>query len=40
MDILEESLEDLLYDESNGCGKKITQLHVVLEHLKLKASHG
>jgi hypothetical protein len=29
-----------LYDESNGCGKEFTQLRVVLELLKLKASHG
>jgi hypothetical protein len=40
MDILEKSSKDLLYDESNGCGKEFTQLRVVLEHLKLKASHG
>jgi hypothetical protein len=29
-----------LYNESNGCGKEFTQLRVVLELLKLKASHG
>jgi hypothetical protein len=29
-----------LYDESNSCGKEFTQLHVVLELLKLKANHG
>jgi hypothetical protein len=40
MDILEKSSKDLLYDESNGCGKEFTQLHVVLEFLKLKAHHG
>jgi hypothetical protein len=40
MDILEKSSKDLLYDESNGCGKKFTQLYVVLELLKLKAYHG
>jgi hypothetical protein len=40
MDILEKSSKDLLYDESNGCGKEFTQLRVVLELLKLKASHG
>jgi hypothetical protein len=40
MDILEKSLKDLLYDESNGCGKEFTQLLVVLELLKLKASRG
>jgi hypothetical protein len=39
MDILEKSSKDLLYDESNGCGKEFTQLHVVLELLKLKACH-
>jgi hypothetical protein len=27
-------------DESNGCGKEFTQLHVMLELLKFKASHG
>jgi hypothetical protein len=40
MDILEKSSKDLLYDESNGCGKEFTQLHVVLELLKLTACHG
>jgi hypothetical protein len=40
MDILEKSSKNLLYNESNGCGKEFTQLHVVLEHLKLKASYG
>jgi hypothetical protein len=40
MDILEKSSKDLLYDESNGCGKEFTQLRVVLELLNLKASHG
>jgi hypothetical protein len=40
MDILEKSSKDLLYDESNGCGKEFTQLHVVLELLKLKVCHG
>jgi hypothetical protein len=40
MDILEKSPKDLLYDESNGCGKEFTQLRVVLKLLKLKASHG
>jgi hypothetical protein len=39
MDILEKLPKDLLYDESNGCGKKFTKLHVMLELLKLKASH-
>jgi hypothetical protein len=39
MDILEKSSKYLLYDESNGCGKEFTQLRVVLELLKLKASH-
>jgi hypothetical protein len=29
-----------LYDESNGCGKEFTQLRVMLELIKLKASHG
>jgi hypothetical protein len=37
---LEKSLKDLLFDESNGCGKEFTQLRVVLELLKLKANHG
>jgi hypothetical protein len=40
MEILEKSLRESLYDESNGCGKKFTQLCVVLELLKLKANHG
>jgi hypothetical protein len=40
MDILEKSSKDLLYDESNDCGKEFTQLRVVVELLKLKASHG
>jgi hypothetical protein len=40
MDILEKSSKGLLYDESNGYGKEFTQLRVVLELLKLKASHG
>jgi hypothetical protein len=40
MDILEKSSKDLLYDESNGCGKEFTQLCVMLELLKLNASHG
>jgi hypothetical protein len=40
MDLLEKSSKDLLYDESNGCGKEFTKLHVVLELLKLKACHG
>jgi hypothetical protein len=40
MDILEKSLKDLLYDESNDCGKEFIQLCVVLELLKLKVSHG
>jgi hypothetical protein len=40
MDILEKSSKDLLYAESNGYGKEFTQLHVVLELLKLKACHG
>jgi hypothetical protein len=40
MDILEKSSKNLLYDESNGCGKEFTQLCVVLELLMLKASHG
>jgi hypothetical protein len=38
--ILEKSSKNLLYGELNGCGKKITQLRVVLELLKLKGSHG
>jgi hypothetical protein len=40
MKILEKSLRESLYDESNGYGKEFTQLRVVLELLKLKASHG
>jgi hypothetical protein len=40
MDIFEKSSKDLLYDETNGCGKEFTQLRVVLELLKLKASYG
>ncbi|WP_428740086.1 hypothetical protein, partial [Sulfurimonas sp.] len=40
MDILEKSSKDLLYDESNGCDKELTQLCVMLELLKLKANHG
>jgi hypothetical protein len=40
MEILEKSSREPLYDESNGCGKKFTQLHVVLELLKLKTSNG
>jgi hypothetical protein len=40
MEILEKSLREPLYDESNGCGKEFTQLRVMLELLKLKASHG
>jgi hypothetical protein len=40
MDILEKSSKDLLYDESNGCGKEFIQLCVVLELLKLMANHG
>jgi hypothetical protein len=40
MDILDKSSNDLLYVESNGCGKKFTQFCVALELLKLKASHG
>jgi hypothetical protein len=40
MEILEKSSREPLYDESNGCGKEFTQLHVMLELLKLKASHG
>jgi hypothetical protein len=39
MEILEKSSREPLYDESNGYGKEFTQLHVVLELLKLKASH-
>jgi hypothetical protein len=40
MDILEKLSKDLLYDESNGCGKEFTQLCVVIELLKLKVCHG
>jgi hypothetical protein len=40
MDILEKSSKDLLYDESNGCGKEFTKLCILLELLKLKAIHG
>jgi hypothetical protein len=40
MKILEKSSREPLYDESNGCGKEFTQLRVMLELLKLKASHG
>jgi hypothetical protein len=40
MKILEKSLREPLYNESNGCGKEFTQLRVMLELLKLKASHG
>jgi hypothetical protein len=40
MEILEKSLREPLYDESNGCGKESTLLHVVLELLKLKANYG
>jgi hypothetical protein len=40
MKILEKSSRESLYDESNGCGKEFTQLRVMLEILKLKASHG
>jgi hypothetical protein len=40
MEILEKSSREPLYNESNGCGKEFTQLCVVLELLKLKASHG
>jgi hypothetical protein len=39
MEILEKSSREFLYDESNGCGKEFTQLRVMLEVLKLKASH-
>jgi hypothetical protein len=37
MEILEKSSREHLYDESNDCGKEFTQLHVMLELLKLKA---
>jgi hypothetical protein len=40
MDIIEKSMKDLLYDKLNDCYKEFTQLHVMLELLKLKASHG
>jgi len=40
MEILEKSLKELLYDESNGCDKEFTQLYAVLELLKLRASNG
>jgi hypothetical protein len=40
MDILEKSSKDLLYDESNGCGKEFTQLRVMLKLLKLNACLG
>jgi hypothetical protein len=40
MDILEKSSKDLLYNESDGCGKEFTQLRVVLELLKLKTYQG
>jgi hypothetical protein len=40
MGILDKSSNELLYDGLNGCGKEFTQLHVMLELLKLKASHG
>jgi hypothetical protein len=40
MEILEKSTREPLYDESNGCDKEFTQLSVVLELLKLRASHG
>jgi hypothetical protein len=40
MEILEKSSREPLYDESSGCGKEFTQLCVVLELLKLNASHG
>jgi hypothetical protein len=40
MEILEKSSREPLYDESNGCGKEFTQLRVMLELLKLKASRG
>jgi hypothetical protein len=38
-DVLEKSSKDLLYDKSNGCGKEFTEMHVMLELLKLKACH-
>jgi hypothetical protein len=40
MEILEKSLREPLYNESNDCGKEFTQLRVVLELLKLNANHG
>jgi hypothetical protein len=40
IEILEKSSREPLYDESNSCGKEFTQFRVVLEILKLKASHG
>jgi hypothetical protein len=40
MEILEKSSREYLYDETNGCGKEFTQLRVVLELLKLRASRG
>jgi hypothetical protein len=40
MEILEKSSREPLYDESNYFGKEFTQLHVVLELLKLKVNHG
>jgi hypothetical protein len=40
MEISDKSSREPLYDESNGCGKEFIQLRVVLELLKLKASHG
>jgi hypothetical protein len=40
MKILEKSSREPLYDELNDCGKEFTQLHVMLELLKLKANHG
>jgi hypothetical protein len=40
MEILEKSSRESLYNKSNDCGKEFTQLRVMLELLKLKASHG
>jgi hypothetical protein len=40
MEILEKLPREPLYDESNGCGKEFTQMHVMIELLKLKGSHG
>lgn len=37
---LKKSSKDLLYDESNGCGKDITVLRSVLKLLTWKAKHG